>query len=368
MRIFEKKWFRALLSLGICLAIIIVFALSVGFESFNDKYPDAGGSIQAGVIFGCLTAIGVFLYFIAFDLLGDKLSSFIGVIRIILMILGTLLILAFGLLSSLFALAGTSLAKVKSVSPWLFALSNLWMLGALTTFIVYYFIVDNVWNDALFPLVPLMCYAGSYIVCVIFTYIANAVGLFFCWVPLILAAGEIGFMIYWFKNEGLPFLTNEDMKEFERSMAAAAEEETPKKVKVKPKPVTHTEEPPKDTRREYASEKPIKRAIYDQIVTRGNSYISDYSVKWESPISYNVLVLVSITVTISGRLKYIVGLGNEPSFDQQRYASSEEEHVQSEIRSKVEEIVSDVKRNYKGYDTKRLIVNVDGIKIRFSEQ
>lgn len=366
MGFLKKKWVRALINFVLTLAIFITIASVFDSTNINEKHP-AISDASLGVFMGIIAFLGTFVYFIAFDLLGDVVSGVAGFIRIVLLILGTLGILLFGIIGYLGSVADMSRAILQNESPWLFAFSNLWILGALLSFVLFYFAVDNAWAKGFFPFISIVSLIISYFISVIFTYIGNAAGTFFYWLPLILAAGIIVFMIFRIKNEGLPFLTKEDLKwsakyAFDNSknstFAASYQQNT----------ATKTEnQKPVDNRLDYNGAAPINKAIYDRIARRPLSFISDnYSVKWESDINYSVLIFSSISITISGNLKYIIGLGNTPSFSDEATAKYYLDSVCSNIESEIRSIIDDVRSKYKGYDSKSCNINCK-LAIRVSQ-
>lgn len=194
----EGKFGRLIVNIVLTFAVIMISVLVISeLSSSND--------IQNLIICGSLAFAGTSLYHIAFDLLGECESWFFGFIRIVFLILGTLVILILGIFSLITTITDISLAEIQSVSPWLYGWGLCWPLGTFSSFILYYFEVDCDWMEEARSFIPLICVILSYIVCVIFTAIGNSVGAFFYWMPFILVGGEIIFIIWWLKREGLPF-------------------------------------------------------------------------------------------------------------------------------------------------------------------
>lgn len=366
MDFLEKKWVRALINFGLGIAIFVTIWFTLGSGDIYESHPTIGESLLSGGISGSMILLGTFMYYIAYDLLGEAVSKIIGFIRIVLFILGTLVILTTGLISYLTAVSYVSRIELQNESPWLFAISNLWLLGALTSFVLFYFAVDNVWNEGVLPFIPVISLVISYFVGVIFTYIGNAAGSFFYYVPLILALLEIAFMIFWIKREGLPFITKADLQAYANSLSKTQTQKSVTSTNSQSKNATTTiDDKPTDNRKDYAGERPIKNAINDEIIRKSYYMLWDTNYnKWEYGISCSVSCFASISIVFSGRVKYVIGLGNKPSPSTISSAEYAVEQIREKIKSETLAIIDDVRRNYKGYDNRKFIVDTSRITIR----
>lgn len=197
----EKKWFRFLLN------AVIGIALVVGLVVFAERYEfSTDFQWDACIIFGLIAYIGTFFFFLATDILYDADKTIIGILRLVVTIIGMLFIGFGGMLSMLSVAFDATKEVVSSESPWLFALATPWMMSGILSFLLYCFAEGYDWHRVFFPIIPILSFLGSYILCVIFTYIGNAAGSFFYgWLPFILSIGGIVWVVFELKENGLPF-------------------------------------------------------------------------------------------------------------------------------------------------------------------
>lgn len=343
MGILGKKWFRALVNFGIGFIISVIVLFGLGTEPFLESVDYLiSNFVYHGALFGSLTFLGTFMYFAAYDLLGNKDSTFIGFIRGVLLILGTLIILAVGLLGYLIATEYAAQAALLNASPWLYAIGTLWLLGALTSFVLFYFAVDKKWNKKFLPFIPITCNLISYFVSVIFLYIGNAVGAFFYYIPLILAVLEIVFTIVLLRKNGLPFPTKKYSVTYEKSRGSANKNTGGGSTGSKESGNGKNKLP-------FADKRPIISKIKSKmyaIESLDSSYL-----RWDSRLTYTVdCYYTSISIRFSGRVKYCIGAGNKPSPEDVASREFYEEKLHDQIKYEISSIMDEVRNEYEGYD------------------
>ena len=166
MKVFDKKWVRFFLSLGLTITLFFILLFTVAVKLDN-----------AYTILGMLMLFGQFLYFLAFDSLGDRKSKKAALLRYVLVILGTIINLF-----ALFMILIVIVAQKEFNNPWVEAFSTMWFLYAVINFICYFIIMKNDekdWHPILNCFVVLAAFIVSYFLSVILLYLGKAVHSFF---------------------------------------------------------------------------------------------------------------------------------------------------------------------------------------------
>ena len=210
MGILDRKWVRALFSIGISIVTIAIFftvAMTV-----SDSIPRAEHDcIGYAFFFGAPTIIGILLFYIAADLI-DKDNAIVKILRFILIGIGALLIVGCGG-SVLIVYSGMS-KNFGDANPWVCAFGGMWFLNGLAAGICFFFAAENDAREYM-PFIQVVTLLGSYILFVIFAYLGKYVHFFFYgWLFVILCVALIVFIIIGLVKTGGVDLPTEDDKDY----------------------------------------------------------------------------------------------------------------------------------------------------------
>lgn len=351
MEIFGKRWFRLLLEFLIVSAMFIAVIVISGTDSTGlSVYFRSFEFIRNGFFFGGVFGLaGVLLFCICFDLMGEIENPILGILRVILLILGSLIALVMGSLSFIIVYS-KGRAAVSSANPWAAGLGSFWLLGYAATFLLYFLADDNYWSEVILPFIPPISHIGAYLITVIFTYIGNAAGAFFYWIPLIIVVLGIAVIIYLIKKNGLPF---DGGKSYKGGAASYSGNFSAGENKSSAPPERHSSTERKsggDSRKDFNGERPVLRAL-SPIVN------NTYGLLWNpnrEKLDLRVKVIKlsehsTTSVYYSGTFVYE---DSNPTAMTSSNMNYDYNKVLEKLRRETESAVKAVGREYKGYDSK----------------
>lgn len=169
MRIFDHKWFRALLFLVVEIAIIV----TISFIQASD--PNSAYSTVPATLWAVLTFLSTLCFFLRYDLLGNSQNLILIIIKNLILIIG-ILFLALNALFSIFNLidgweAGSF--EISNENIWVQGLIALWFPACSLNLVLYRKAWDNIWNSAAFSFIPILSFVPCYLLCVGSSYLAH---------------------------------------------------------------------------------------------------------------------------------------------------------------------------------------------------
>ena len=334
MKILEKWWFKLIINLVI--SVVLFFGLVIGLADNSQ-----GGSL----FIGAFTLAGQLFFLLAFDTIGRFKNKVTGAIRYVFVIIGAVIIIAAGVLSTVLLASGN-----MTGNPWFDSFFSLWFLNGAISFIFYYIINEEVLPEILYGLLPIGSLVASYLLNVVFLYLGLYVHPFFNdYFALVLCfvLAVIMFIIIK-KNGGIEF----DGTFFRKLDEEAQRQNAPAK------PKTTTKAHYDDDDGEYvdnrksgsglwnnALEKAVNRAIGRvQAGYYSPRYGKIESVRLNSTVYFNT---VSVSGTVNYRITYPHELQEHELKDDVQSVLQE---ISDKLSSEIEDAVDNVRREYKGFD------------------
>ncbi len=194
----SNKW------VGLAINFVLALAVAVVFTAMLVNSQD--GNLGGLAALGSWSVLAQVLLYAAFRMLADSENRFAAFLRVVLLLAGGALILTAGLIPSAVYTAGADIPT--GMSPLGYAFGGCWFLCGVLAFHLYYSACDNRWGGFWFAFMPLLSFAASYILYVIFGYIGEAAGssFFTGWLGFIVALAGAVFMIVRFIRNGSPFM------------------------------------------------------------------------------------------------------------------------------------------------------------------
>lgn len=333
MAIFEKKWFRFIIFIVLCVALF-VSCVVVAAENSRQWNEDT-----IVIILGSSAAVGQIPAYLAFDVLGVSENGFLRFLRFILFILSAVVFVGVGFISILLY----SVFPTAQGMTWVHGLAAMWFPYGIISFYLYYFAVDRDWDETIMPFVQLIAAAAGYFTGVIFAYIGDAAGSFFYGFPImILSVIAVIVMCVILKSNGLPF-----------SYAVHKNNTNTGN--------THTDG--RDEKKRKDGRGMISDKLNSAVSAAINSAVSEEERGYYGRIdSHNIKFDIMNNISVYGSFVYLItsnGKLEDYLNDYKKDAEEVRENLESEIEKRVENALCEVKREYTGYDH----INLASVKI-----
>lgn len=349
---FDKKWFRFVVALVITVAVIGLFlALDVA-------YMDTGtDDIINVMLLGSVSMVGTLLIYLCFDQMQDWREGMRGVLRTVLLIVGILIIAAFGGFFAYFSGYAAENGIAPAASPWLQGFVACWLVGGELTYVLYG-LKPIKELSALFPFVPIISVAAGYVVGVIFAYIGGATVMFCYWIPFILVVlGVIVIIARAVKKKRKRAEEERKKRAMERNACRQALSRGG--ASSQSRIATASAEIP-DTRKAFNGEGPVKSAVYRNVVRDPLGCLADLNNNELKNLSVRVSIIRDVRIEYSGTFIYDAS-GTSIHYEESMAESDFDTTIRNILR-KTEEAYEEVCDEYSGYEERDVRVSTSGIR------